>query len=868
MPTVPSAAGSVAVGDSLRLIAARGTYLDDSDVDRFLGLSFPGADELGGFLELPRVAAAGRYDTVVVDTAPTGHTLRLLAVPEVLQRIAAVLGEMLAKHHFLLTRLSGRDRRDAADGLVAEIAAEAGRLAGLLRDRHRCRFRWIVLPEALAVEEARDAVQQLEPTGIAIDEILVNRVTAGAPETGSPFDRRRVIAERAAIETVREAFSGRPVRLVPELAGDPRGPVALRPLVRRLARRAPARERPGMRPAGRSALRLRAAPSRKVHADWGRMVAPAGLRLLLVTGKGGVGKTTCAAAAALALGDATPIRRILLLSTDPAHSLGDVFGLRVGDEERRVPGGPPALTVREVDADRVFAGRRDGYRAAVDELFDAIRGDSRFDVAFDRAVVRDLLDLAPGGLDELCALLTVTETLFPGGAAAPRHDLVIVDTAPTGHTLRLLALPGLALEWIRALLSTMLKYRQVLGLGALGADLVELSRGVRQLQTLLADPGQARVVVVSRAAALPRLETIRLLKRLDALGLALSALIVNALTPAEARRATVTDAEAADARLAWPSTYPGRPLLLAPAVAPRPGGSPTSAIGRGRGPGQRHDRPAHGVSAATLADAGDIGEARGRLRLLRRAKRPATGSSRCASRTAGNGEAPRAGRRPGALADRGRRARRAIRRGRAGASRSGSRRDVEVRAGPFGRRRPLRPAHPVLPLRLLTLFSSDERAVAQVGRRRAAIAGRLAHVAGRSEWGVQVRLDADRGPSARRTRAVARRETAGLSPGTRFLELRRRQREAKRGVVGGARAAAASLYRTLARYAAAARQRPPVSVDGQPTLLLDAAFLVPSARAARFRRAVRAQAAEVADRGLHVRFTGPWPPYSFVAGRL
>jgi hypothetical protein len=115
---------------------------------------------------------------------------------------------------------------------------------------------------------------------------------------------------------------------------------------------------------------------------------------------------------------------------------------------------------------------------------------------------------------------------------------------------------------------------------------------------------------------------------------------------------------------------------------------------------------------------------------------------------------------------------------------------------------------------------------------------------------------------------VARRETAGLSPGTRFLELRRRQREATRGALGGARGSADSLYRALARQADAARQRPPVSVDGRPVLLLDAAFLVPAARAARFRRAVRAQAARAADRGLRVRLTGPWPPYSFVAGRL
>jgi arsenite-transporting ATPase len=288
-------------------------------------------------------------------------------------------------------------------------------------------------------------------------------------------------------------------------------------------------------------------------------------------GKGGVGKTTCAAAMALALGDAAPGRRVLLLSTDPAHSLGDVLVTPAGDAER---GGPAGLTVRELDAERAFALRRDRYRAAVDELFDAIRGDSRFDVAFDRAVARDLLDLAPGGLDELCALLTVTEALFPPGAAPPRHDLVVVDTAPTGHTLRLLALPGLALEWVRALLATLLKYRQVLALGALATDLVELSRGLRQLEQLLGDARRARAVVVTRAAALPRLETIRLLGRLDRLGLTVSAVVVNALTPPDdaPRVRRPEAAELSRLRAASRQRRDQPPVLLAPAVAPPPRG--------------------------------------------------------------------------------------------------------------------------------------------------------------------------------------------------------------------------------------------------------------------------------------------------------
>ena len=175
---------------------------------------------------------------------------------------------------------------------------------------------------------------------------------------------------------------------------------------------------------------------------------------------------------------------------------------------------------------------------------------------------------------------------------------------------------------------------------------------------------------------------------------------------------------------------------------------------------------------------------------------------------------------------------------------------------------------PVLPLRLLTLFASDERALAQVRRRRAVIERRLTHVAGRAEWGVQARLDMESGGAARRARTATRRQMAGLSPGTRFLQLRRREREVARGLAAGARSAAARLYRALARHADDARQRPPVSVEGRPALLLDAAFLVPETGAALFRRAVRAQAAQAAEHGLRVRLTGPWPPYSFVAGRL
>src|SRR5262249_59580224 len=84
---------------------------------------------------------------------------------------------MLAKHRFLAESLAGSHRADAADALVAEIEGQARALHGLLRAPARCRFTWVVLPEALALEEASDGVAALEAAGVTVDEIVVNRVT-------------------------------------------------------------------------------------------------------------------------------------------------------------------------------------------------------------------------------------------------------------------------------------------------------------------------------------------------------------------------------------------------------------------------------------------------------------------------------------------------------------------------------------------------------------------------------------------------------------------------------------------------------------------------------------------------------------------
>jgi arsenite-transporting ATPase len=551
--------------DALRAIAERGTYLDDADVQRLLRLALPGIDELMALVELTRLAAGDRYDDVVVDTAPTGHTLRLLTMPETLRRIAGVLDGLYAKHRFLSQRLAGRYRADASDAVIAELDEHGRALHDLLRDPARCVFSWVLLPETLAVEETRDGVRELDRAGLAVCELVVNRVWRPTSRR-CPRCAAKARAEGQAIRTARRAFPGRPLRLVPALPREPRGAAGLRVIADHLRARTRTAMLGGHAGHGEAAERPAAPPG---AGGWLDVLAPPGARLILVTGKGGVGKTTCAAALGLGLARASPTRRLLLLSTDPAHSLGDALDVSLGDHARGVPGAPPALRARELDATGEFERQRARYRAAVAELFGARGSDA--ELTYDRAVVEELVDLAPPGIDELFAVLAVTEAL-DAAVRRGRPEVVVVDTAPTGHTLRLLALPEAALAWVRALLSILLKYRAVLRPGRLASDLIELAGGLRRLARLLRDARRTRVVVVARPGALPRLETRRLLQGLGRLGLGVAGVIANALPVAGrascrrcARLAAAASREAA-------ALAAGRPLIRAPETIPPPRG--------------------------------------------------------------------------------------------------------------------------------------------------------------------------------------------------------------------------------------------------------------------------------------------------------
>jgi arsenite-transporting ATPase len=152
-----------------------------------------------------------------------------------------------------------------------------------------------------------------------------------------------------------------------------------------------------------------------------------------------------------------------------------------------------------------------------------------------------------------------------------------MDTAPSGHALRLLALPGAARHWVQALLAVLLKYREVVGLGSVAQELVDVARQLRELEALLRDPARTAFVAVTHPAPLPRAETERLLEALRDLGVPVRGLLVNANTPpgcARCRRAARREAgeRRALARALVSLTGGKAPMILAPLVAPPPRG--------------------------------------------------------------------------------------------------------------------------------------------------------------------------------------------------------------------------------------------------------------------------------------------------------
>lgn len=561
---------------TLKALAERGTYFDAADLDGFLELTLPGVDELFGLVELARLIDAEEADAVVVDTAPTGHTLRLFSSPDALAQIARLFAAMQEKHHVLSEGLRGFRAADEGDDLIDWVADRAAGLGRLLHDP-QTRVHWIALPEALALEEAGDGVRALAVSGIRVEELVVNRLCPPPPRRCRGCSPR-VAAEKAALAQLPAALRPLPLRTLPALEKEPVGVASLVRLASALQRKPVRRTQRSKPPARKPSTRGAVAASDAAFP----LPLPASLQVLFLGGKGGVGKSTASVAAAMALASARPDREVLLLSVDPAHSLGDALAQPVGDLARRLPGLPRNLRVRELDAGQALERERAHIEEAIHRLFDRLRGGSRFDAAYDRAIFQALAELQTPGVDEVFGVLEVIDALGPGGKDAGAAPLLVIDTAPTAHALRLLELPKVAHGWVKGLLKLLLDYRGAIGLGPLAEELLGLSQRLGALQRLWTDPARTAFVAVTRPAQLPSAELSRLRRSLRALEVPFAGVIANALTTGTCARCTRARREERRS-LDELRRLTGRraAIILAPSVAPPPrGAAPIAAWSR------------------------------------------------------------------------------------------------------------------------------------------------------------------------------------------------------------------------------------------------------------------------------------------------
>jgi arsenite-transporting ATPase len=478
--------------DTIAEIIDRGTYLDREDVDGLVDAALPGADEIFALLALADLLTdtSNAYNHIVVDTAPTGHTLRLLALPETVRALLSMLDLMQAKHRFMVRALTRRYRRDRADDFLDHMRARIDALRAALADAHSLAAVVVTRQEPIVAAETRRYLEALEELRVRVAAVVVN---AAASDVGV------------------EDPSSIPRFWIPE-AASPKGIQDVLRVTRTMTTAAPAASKSRGTRAQSSAGAKAFDASDLVRA------------LTIVGGKGGVGKSTVACALAVAattsVGGTT-----LLVSTDPAPSIADAFGKSDAqwarsDIEAEIDD-VPGLVVRQIDATAAFARLRETYQSRIDALFSALvaRG---VDVEADRAILRDLLALAPPGIDEVFALTILGDALAEG-----RFSRIVVDPAPTGHLLRLLEMPAIALDWTHRLMRLMLRYRDVVALGDSAQDLLDFSKRTRALDALLRDSSQAGLLLVALDEAVVRAETARLATAVRERGVDVSAIIWN-----------------------------------------------------------------------------------------------------------------------------------------------------------------------------------------------------------------------------------------------------------------------------------------------------------------------------------------------------
>jgi len=442
-------------------------------------------DRFTDFLETP-TAGDGAFDVVIFDTAPTGHTLRLLELPAEWARVIEQA-----------TASNGQTCLGPAAAIQSSKLKYEHALA-VMRDSSQTTFVFVLHPEATPIQETLRATGELAKLDIHTHRIIINGILP-PEEASNPFFAQRVAMQNRYLDEIARELP-LPARRMALLDGEIKGVARLRQVAEMLLDGKPCpRTQALARPAAEEHLVLS-------QADILPCVEPNGhQRVIFFAGKGGVGKTSASCVTAVWL--ARQGHKTLLLTTDPAAHLGDVLGTPVGDEAKPVAG-VPNLWAAKIDP----KGAAEAYKARI--LNDARR----------RGRPPEAIKAMAEELDSPCTEEMAAFDKFIDFASQDQWDSIVFDTAPTGHTLRLLELP---IDW-----SKQLDVKIFASVDTAAADDVAKQR-FGQVIEMMRDPERSTFAFVMYPESTPIVEAYRAAQELHTVGIEPGLVVANLILPPE-----------------------------------------------------------------------------------------------------------------------------------------------------------------------------------------------------------------------------------------------------------------------------------------------------------------------------------------------
>ena len=564
--------------NDLHELADRATRFGIHQLANVFSIAYPSSFAFMAMTILIDLFKSDKYDLIIVDTAPTGHMIMFIELLFELTGQLETMERSQEKHRYMVSRYAGQYRKDRPDRFLADLRKDVASFRGVLAGT-RTEFVPVTIAEEMSIYETRRLITVLRRLRIwSVKNIIVNGLS---PSSDCPFCAARSEEERIRLEAVRAEFPAYRLLSMPLFPQEVRGErlldyaellagrtesalchggtcPAVPPTAGRVADApkrgalAPSRRRDRpchIEPAGPADENAASPVGRPATARVPESAGPFlstlfaphtdGARLAVFCGKGGVGKTTCAAATAVHAASSMPDDKLLVFSIDPAHSLSDSLAVRLTRRPEKVEGFNN-LWAMEMDMRDSYQAFKEAYQKQVDEAFKRpvnrreVLGmgiQSGTDYTFDKTTLRELASVAPLGMDEFMALAhTVT-------GAQEEYDIIIVDTAPTGNLIDVLQRPDSILKWFTNIITGLRNYGGVMSSTFdLTKCLLDERRLLLAAHKLFADEKRTEFAAVAIPETMGVLETERLLSGLSRLRAAARTAIVNKMIPQSACR--------------------------------------------------------------------------------------------------------------------------------------------------------------------------------------------------------------------------------------------------------------------------------------------------------------------------------------------